>query len=79
MGPGHGEDQLSTEETPEIVQRMAAEVHAAIDEVDWDPNALYLADETEQVGYQSWIAGYKAAGGNWPAEWPMRPATDSTP
>jgi hypothetical protein len=63
---------MSNEEIPEMVKRMAAEVHAAIAEVDYAPEALYAADETEQVGYQSWIAGYKAAGGTWPAAWPMK-------
>jgi hypothetical protein len=84
VSQGSGENQVSTEETleeetPEIVQQMAAEVRAAIDGVDWDENALYLADETEQVGYQSWIAGYKAAGGNWPDDWPMTGIADAKP
>jgi hypothetical protein len=57
---------VSDESENELIQRMGRDVHTAITGVIEDTGLGDVVEAMEAIGYQSFIAGYQAAGRAFP-------------
>jgi hypothetical protein len=57
---------VSDESDNKLIQQMGRDVHTAVNEVIKEADMENAIEAMKATGYQSFIAGYQAAGGTWP-------------